>query len=172
MKNLSLDLKNYIENGSVFKRTAVRGLICKNGKYLVIYSRKHGDYKFPGGGMKSGESLNDTLIREVQEETGFRVIAESISTDGIFVHEKRKGDPEDLIDMESYYFYCDIYDEPGETKLDDYEKEEDYQVEWRTLKEVISNNEAISNTFDTEEIPWIVRETMVMKELWSCNNEN
>lgn len=169
MKELSLDLKNYIENGSVFKRTAVRGLICKNGKYLVIHSKKHGDYKFPGGGMKSGESLNDTLIREVREETGFRVIAESISTDGIFVHEKHKGNPEDLMDMKSYYFYCDIYDELGETELDDYEKEEAYQVEWRTLKEIININEAISNT---EETPWIARETMVMKELEGCNNEN
>lgn len=169
MKELNLDLKNYIENGSVFKRTAVRGIICRNNKYLVIHSDKHGDYKFPGGGMESGETLNDTLIREVKEETGFCVIVESILTDGIIVHEKRKGEPEDLMEMDSYYFYCDIYNKAGKTNLDDYEREENYQVEWCTLEETIRNNESIHNF---EEIPWIVRETMVMKEILRCNNEN
>ena len=66
------------------------------------------------------------------------------------------------MEMDSYYFYCDIYDKVGETNFDDYEKEEDYQAEWCTLREIINNNEAISKS---EEIPWIVRETMVMKEL-------
>lgn len=169
MKEIILNLKNYIENGSVFKRTAVRGIICRNGKYLVIHSNKHGDYKFPGGGMKKGETINDTLIREVQEETGFLVIAKSISNDGIIVHEKRKGDPEDLMEMDSYYFYCDIYDKVGKTNLDDYEKDEDYQVEWRTLEETIQNNESIKNF---EEIPWVIRETMVMKEVLRYNSEN
>lgn len=162
MKELILDLKNYINGGSIFRRTAVRGIICKNGKYLVIRSNKHGDYKFPGGGMKINETLKDTLIREVKEETGFCVIPETISSNGFIVHEKRKGDPEDLMEMDSYYFYCDIYDKVGETNFDDYEKEEDYQAEWCTLREIINNNEAISKS---EEIPWIVRETMVMKEL-------
>ncbi len=162
MKELTLDLKNYKENGSVFKRTAVRGIICRDGKYLVIRSNKHGDYKFPGGGMKNGESAKDTLIREVKEETGFNVIANNISSDGFIVHEKRKGDPEDMMQMESYYFFCDVYDESGKTNLDDYEKEEDYRAEWHCIEDIIRNNEAIK---DFDEIPWIVRETMVMKEI-------
>lgn len=49
--------------------------------------------------MKQGETLEQTLLREVQEETGYLVKKESIS-EGILVHEKRKGDPEDLLEME------------------------------------------------------------------------
>ena len=88
---------------ALFKRTAVRGMIQKDRKFLLIHS-KYVDHKFPGGGIKKGESLEQTLLREVQEETGYLVKKESIS-EGIIVHEKRKGDPDDLLEMDSYYFF-------------------------------------------------------------------
>ncbi|WP_310601547.1 NUDIX hydrolase [Anaerosporobacter sp.] len=160
MKELYLDSKNYKEGGSVYKRTAVRGIIKKGDRYLIIHS-KYGDYKFPGGGMEKGETLEDTLIREVQEETGYHVIRDTLA-DGILVHEKRKGDPDDLLEMDSYYFICDISEEVGERNLDEYEKEYDYQVDWLPLKEIIAKNEMV---LDYQNIPWIVRENMVMKEI-------
>ena len=46
--------------------------------------------------------------------------------------------------------------------MDEYEKEYDYQVDWLSLEEIISRNELVENY---ENIPWIVRETMVMKEI-------
>lgn len=160
MIELTIDLKNYIENGSVFKRTAVRGLIKRNGKYLIIHS-KHGDYKFPGGGRNEGESLEETLIREVREETGYLVIADSIR-EYMKVKEKRKGYPEDLLEMDSYYFYCEVESEAGDRDLDEYEAEYDYQVAWMTLEDIICKNEAIE---DFENIPWVSREVMVMKQI-------
>ncbi len=160
MKELTIDLHNYLEGGSVFKRTAVRGVIQKDGSYLLIHS-KYGDHKFPGGGMEKGESLEQTLLREVQEETGYSVKKESIS-EGILVHEKRKGAIDDLMEMDSYYFFCDVEETAGERKLDDYEAEYDYKVSWMTLEEAIANNESVENH---ENIPWIKREIMVMKKL-------
>jgi 8-oxo-dGTP pyrophosphatase MutT (NUDIX family) len=160
MKKLIIDLHNYIEGGSVFKRTAVRGIIKNNNKYLLIHS-KYGDHKFPGGGLKQGESLEQTLLREVQEETGYLVKNESI-TEGLFVNEKRKGDPDDILDMDSYYFFCDVYETIVERNLDDYEVEYNYKVVWMTLEEAITNNELLK---EYENIPWIKRETMVMKNL-------
>lgn len=160
IKEFTLDLKDYIEGGTVFKRKAVRGIIKHKDKYLVIYG-KYGDCKFPGGGMKSGESLLDILIREVQEETGYKVIADSIG-DFIIVHEKRKGDPDDLLEMDSWYYFCDVEEIVYERNLDDYEKEYNYQVAWLTLTESIQMNEAVEQY---ENIPWIIRETMVMREL-------
>lgn len=160
MKDILIDLKDYKENGTVFKRTAVRGIIHKDNKFLIIHS-KYGDYKFPGGGQKSGESLIDTLLREVQEETGYHVIKESIS-DCMKVLEKRKGDPEDLLEMVSYYYFCDVDPTIGTRNLDDYEEEYDYQVAWMTLEEIIAKNECIAN-YDM--IPWVQREIIVMKEL-------
>lgn len=46
-KELILDLNDYIEGGTVFKRKAVRGIVKHKDKYLVIHG-KYGDYKFPG----------------------------------------------------------------------------------------------------------------------------
>lgn len=121
MKEIIIDLKDYIEDGTVFRRTAARGIIEQKGKYLIINS-KYGDYKFPGGGQKSGESLEETLIREVEEETGYRVIRDSIR-EGIMCHEKRKGCPDDLLEMKSCYFYCEVEEVVHNRNLDDYEKE-------------------------------------------------
>lgn len=160
MLELNIDTHDYITGGTVFKRTAVRGIIRKGDKYLMIHS-KYGDHKFPGGGSKAGESLEDTLLREVQEETGCLVRKESIR-EGLLVHEKRKGDPEDMMDMDSYYFFCDIEEKTGDRNLDDYEAEYDYRVCWMSLEEAISKNESVK---DSKPIPWIERETMVMKEL-------
>ena len=160
IKEITLDLKDYIAEETIFKRKAVRGIIWNKDKYLIIHG-KYGDYKFPGGGMNEGEGLTDTLLREVQEETGYKVIAGSIQ-DYILVHEKRKGNPEDLLEMDSWYFFCDVEDGIGERNLDDYEKEYDYQVVWLSLHDMIQKNEAVEHY---EKIPWIVREIMVMHEL-------
>lgn len=160
IKEMTLDLKDYIAGGTVFKRKAFRGIIRHEDKYLVIHG-KYGDYKFPGGGMEDGENLTDTLLREVQEETGYRVIADSIK-DYILVHEKRKGDPDDLLEMDSWYFFCDVEQEVSERNLDEYEQEYDYQAAWLPLHDIIQKNESVK---EYGKIPWIVRETMVMHKV-------
>ena len=39
---------------------------------------QEGEYKIPGGGQEPGENYEQTLIREVKEETGLYVRPESI----------------------------------------------------------------------------------------------
>lgn len=160
MKKIVIDLKNYIENGSVFKRTAVRGIIKKDGKYLIIHS-KYGDYKFPGGGKHEEEQIIDTLVREVQEETGY-VVKTDTAHAYMEVYERRKGNPDDLMEMTSYYYFCEVKEDAGDRNLDDYEAEYDYQVEWLPLEEIIRRNKSVQ---DMEFIPWVVRETKVMEQL-------
>ena len=160
MQELLIDLKNYKENGSVYQRTAVRGIIERDGKYLVIHS-KYGDYKFPGGGSKEGESHIETLAREVAEETGYRLLSDSPEA-AFHVKELRKGDPEDKMDMDSYYYYCQVEEMPGQRNLDDYEQEYDYQVVWLGLEELIEKNERVK---DLHDIPWVVRELQVMRKV-------
>ena len=43
-------------SGSVYKRTAARGVILREGKLLMIHTDR-GDYKFPGGGVEPGRAL-------------------------------------------------------------------------------------------------------------------
>ena len=161
---LEIDLKNYDENAREFRRTAVRGMIRRDDKYLLIHS-KYGDYKFPGGGMEVGETLRDTLKREVKEETGFDVLPDSIKYYGA-VSEKRKGEYNDILYMDSHYFFCEVSETPGERNLDEYEEEYEYSAVWLTLREALDK---IRNKVDTDKCPWQRRDTAVMELL--CENE-
>ena len=51
------------------ERTAARAVITHDGELLLLRSR-HGDYKFPGGGVEVDESAQGALIRELREECG------------------------------------------------------------------------------------------------------
>ena len=55
----------------LFFRPSVYGVIIKRRKILL--AKQWDGYDFPGGGMELGESVNETLRREVWEETGLRV---------------------------------------------------------------------------------------------------
>jgi len=163
VEEVVVDLKDYDISAPVFNRTAVRGIVRRDGKYLLIYS-KYGDHKFPGGGQDSGESLIDTLVREIKEETGYELDFDENITPKYVVYEKRKGEFKDIMEMTSHYYVCSVKNQPGERNLDDYEEEYDYQVKWMTLEEAIAKNELVD---DYANIPWIARETMIMKKLIS-----
>lgn len=71
--------------------------IHENGtrKYLLIREKYSGEYGFPKGHMKSGETERETALREVKEETGLNVI---LQDDFRFVYEHymaREGRPND-----------------------------------------------------------------------------
>lgn len=158
---LILDLKNYEETNTVFKRTAARAVVKRGEQALLIHS-KYGDYKFPGGGVEPGETLEEAMIREVQEETGYHVIRDSISYCGN-VLERRKGEFDDIMEMDSHYFFCEVEVDVGDRNLDEYEAEYDYQVIWMTLGEAIEKNKLVS---DLDTCPWVVRDTKVMEILY------
>ena len=63
--NLS-DIKN------THVRTAIRGIIVKDDNILLIRTSK-GDLKFPGGGLEGNEMYEEALIREIREETGYKI---------------------------------------------------------------------------------------------------
>lgn len=161
MKTIPLDLHDYPADANVFHRTAVRGIVQRGDRYLLIRSGKYGDIKFPGGGAEQGESRTDTLIREMREETGFDVLRESVSEEFV-VQEKRLGSLGDLLCMDSYYCRCEIGEEQYPQQLDDYELDEDYQVCWLTAAEAIRGNEAVSAN---KHMPWVQRELAVLRML-------
>ena len=54
-------------------REGCRGIIVKENKILLSYEERTGVYMSPGGGIENGETLEECVIRELQEETGYRV---------------------------------------------------------------------------------------------------
>lgn len=136
-----IDTKDYDINGTTVSRPSARGIIIKDGKLAMIHSIKYDYYKFPGGGIEKNEQKESALIREVLEETGLDVIPQTIKEYGM-VHRIQKGDYEDVFIQDNYYYLCDVEDNVHEQKLDDYEKEEKFTLEYVSPKQVIDANKA------------------------------
>ena len=124
-----MDKKDYIPNGSIFSRPSARAIIIKDGKIAMVYSRKYNYYKFPGGDIEPAESMEDALIREVSEETGLRVIKNSIQEYGQ-VHRVQKGTKEDIFIQDNYYFLCSVEEDLEQQNLDNYEADEGFTLEF------------------------------------------
>lgn len=136
----TIDKKNYDVNGTVGKRPSVRGIIIKDGRLAMMHSLKYDYYKLPGGGIEEGESLEDTLVREVKEESGLVVKKNSIKEFG-YVRRIEKGKIEDIFVQENYYFLCDVEEIVQAQELDDYEEEERFTLEYVTPEQAIAVNE-------------------------------
>lgn len=125
----TIDKKDYATGGTVFRRPSARGIIIGNGKVAMVHSRKYDYYKFPGGGIENGEHKEDALIREVLEETGLCVIRESVKEYGS-VRRIQKGTREDIFIQDNYYYLCSVTDTVRQQKLDTYEAEEGFTLQY------------------------------------------
>ncbi len=147
-------------------REAVRAVILRNNNLLMVQTNK-GDYKFPGGGIKNEEKHEETLQREVKEETGY-LISKVKERMGIFTERNLDEFEEDSIfEMISYYYLCEVPENQTIQQLDDYEAELDFSPQWINIDAAISNNEDIIKNKNNDMNRWVYRETSVLKELKS-----
>lgn len=72
-------------------RIRVAAVIVENGQVLLVRHEKNGQtyWLLPGGGVDTGETLHEALVREVFEETGLTIrpgrlllVADGIPPDG------------------------------------------------------------------------------------------
>ncbi|OWR32330.1 DNA mismatch repair protein MutT [Saccharibacillus sp. O23] len=51
------------------------GAIIRDGQGRILLQKRsdYGDWGLPGGGMEAGETIEQTMIREVKEETGLEI---------------------------------------------------------------------------------------------------
>lgn len=57
------------------RRHTIRGLIIKDKKILLVTGHDAGFYWTPGGGVEEGETVLETLHREIKEELGLTVVS-------------------------------------------------------------------------------------------------
>ncbi|MGL4773559.1 MAG: NUDIX domain-containing protein [Clostridium sp.] len=156
--------ESLLDYNNKFNRIAVRAVIIKGEKILLVKSNRC-DYKFPGGGVNKGESHKEAIIREVEEETGYRVAKVLDLIGEIQEVSKNRFDDEGAFVMDSYYYKCNVTEERFNQSLDSYEKELGFVGEWVDIKEAIINNESIIEKGNPDKIDWIVRETLALKNI-------
>lgn len=158
-----IDLHDYEDGDSVFRRPSARGIIFKNQKIALVYSENEKYFKFPGGGIHGDEDKKEALIREVREEVGLIVIPESISEFGSVIR-RQKSDytPHTIFEQENFYYYCKVREQMTEQELDQYEAEAGFVLKFVDLDEAISVNRAYKSDNYFDEI-MIQRETKVLQ---------
>ena len=136
-----MDKKDYGECTRSFTRDSARSIIIRNCKIAMIHSLKYDYYKFPGGGIEPGESNVDALIRETAEEAGLTVIPDSIREYG-YVHRIQKSTVEmdEYFIHNNYYYLCDVEEGVNPQKLDDYESDEHFTLEYVMPESAIRSN--------------------------------
>lgn len=150
------------KDGKTIAREAVRAIVQNGTKILMLYSTKHGDYHFPGGGIDAGESHREALARELAEECG----AQLTEVTGPFGKTVEYATPVesdfDVFCMTSYYYFCEIDSELGEQTLEDYEIDLGLEPRLVEIAEARKANEAL---LAEDALLWIKRETLVLSLL-------
>ncbi len=142
-KLLVLDYKNYAEELPVYEKHTVRAIIMKDGK-LAMQQSHTGEYKILGGVVEDGESHLTTILREVEEEAGMFVKADSLREIGV-VEEKRLDvfHKNRIYHCLTYFYGCDVEESVIPLKLTDSEVAKGYKLAWATPQQIVETNRAL-----------------------------
>lgn len=157
-------IKDELPKGAkVSLRTAVRAVICCQGKLLMVETNC-GDYKFPGGGVETGESYQEALLREIQEETGYIDVTVGQCIGTAFEQNEAPEEPGTYFQMKSIYYTVSLLSRkkaPG--ILDDYEEKLGFRECFIQADAAYETNAALLEQGMDAVIPWLERETRVLK---------
>jgi 8-oxo-dGTP pyrophosphatase MutT (NUDIX family) len=152
-----------LASGPAIERTAVRGVLFRDPDLLLLSSR-HGDYKFPGGGVEPGESFEEALRREFREECGYDgiVVGPELATTR---EEVPAFDAEyDVFAMTSYYFTCSGGTPGAERDLEGYEADLELTPVWISVPDALAANQQVLAS-GVGVMRWLVREIAVLEWL-------
>lgn len=158
-----------LQTARVFYRRAARAIVLSGEDILLLYTQKYRDYSLPGGGIDDGESLEDGLIRELQEETGALDI-QVLAPFGRYEEFRpwyREG--ANVVHMESFCYVCRIDTALGErglgeTRLEAHEIKNGMRPEWLNIHQAIAHNEDIQRNHPHKGQS-IERETFLLKQI-------
>lgn len=128
MKNVNI-YGNCFNNKPTNIREACRAIIVKDDNVLISYETKTNQLMLPGGGLELGETYEQCLIREIEEETGYIIeVNEKIVTINEYY-----GDTLWI----NHYYICNIVGN-GNIELSQEEKQEGMIPKWFNLNECLT----------------------------------
>ena len=109
-------------------RDGSRAVIVQDGKILLTHELNSGWWLIPGGGTEEGETPEDCVIREVEEETGYivRPVRHFLIMHEYYEEYRYTG----------YFFVCEVTGK-GQMNLTEVEKRRGVQPEWIPLEEAL-----------------------------------
>lgn len=112
----------------------VYGIAVQDGQALIVPQFERG-YDWPGGTMELGETIEETLRREVREETGLEVEPIKIlaAYTSFFHHVFKKDDHQAIL---MFYLARVVGGEISMVGLSDYEKDYAEEARWMPLEEL------------------------------------
>lgn len=147
-----------------FRKTARAVIFSKNfEKILMLFSEKHNDYTFPGGGLDKGEVYKEALQRELKEEIGL-IEFEILKPCGqILEVRKSMSNPKFIYKQLSKYFIVSA-NKFGKRNLQPNEKKMGLHTVWIDPKEAyLYNLNSIENS--KENRVCLRRENVILKKI-------
>lgn len=142
-----MDLQDYADCTHNFVRNSARSIIIRGKKIAMVHSLKYDYYKFPGGGIEGEESPVAAMIRETREEAGLVVKPETVRAYG-YVHriQRSDSDPTECFVQDNYYYLCDAEEDNVSQRLDPYEANEGYTLEFVAPNHAIQKNRNVQGS--------------------------
>jgi len=155
------DENNFDEDGNTLTKYSYRAIILNDDKILLAHVNRYGDYRFPGGKIDEGETVEDGLIREVLEEVG-GIVTSIVPYAHIVTKNIEKITRNfDFFILDSFYYICKIEDELVVPNLDEAEIRDGFNREWISVTEAIAANKKVLNS---NNVPLVIqRETRMLE---------
>lgn len=94
-----------VQTGYATPKVDVRGAVVREGQILLVQESTDGRWCMPGGWADVGDMPSEVAVREVQEESGFHVVARKLT--GVF-DANRGGRPMSLYHAYKLVFLCEL----------------------------------------------------------------
>lgn len=147
--------------GSTIHRTAIRGVVLRGRELLMVYSSAVGDFKFPGGGLRDGETHEHALSREIREECGMLLSRFGQEIGAVIEYNFPQELDYDVFKMTSHYYECEADEGPGVQDLEEYEERLGFLPVWIDIEQAIRQNKTL---LDSPQAPeWLRREIFMLE---------
>ena len=127
MKTIEIIGENYSGSWN-HTRTACRGIVIRDGALLLSYETVTDQWMLPGGGLENGEDEQTCCVREVMEETGYRIQPSDCALEIDEYYESGK--------WISRYFFGTVTG-MAEARLTEREKQVGMEPRWLPVEEAI-----------------------------------